>query len=289
MFAIEIERFVACREEGNKTKQKEKKKRKMQVGEVRVADDEDFRKLKELCEQSDGWKLEYHKHNTHIWTKNNDLSEFKIFKVRSNFDVSADTLYDVLHDPDYRKVWDRAMIDSYDICALNPNNDIGYYAIRCPSPLKNRDFVTLRSWLATSKEYYIMNHSVNHVEYPPYKDYIRAISFLTGYLIVPKDTSSCTLTYVSQSDPKGRLPSWVVNKTTQILAPKVVNRMKQACKNYVAWKQKNRPFYRPWIFPEQSTLPRLQMLHIKDFSSQETREIVDESNLSEADFVEEEL
>lgn len=65
--------------------------------------------------------------------------------------------------------------------------------------------------------------------------------------------------------------------------------MKQACKNYVAWKQKNRPFYRPWIFPEQSTLPRLQMLHIKDFSSQETREIVDESNLSEADFVEEEL
>ena len=57
----------------------------MQVGEVRVADDEDFRKLKELCEQTDGWKLEYHKHNTFIWTKNNDLSEFKIFKVSNVF------------------------------------------------------------------------------------------------------------------------------------------------------------------------------------------------------------
>ena len=43
---------------------------------------------------------------------------------------------------------------------------------------------------------------------PVKKGVIRGVSFLTGYLIHPLGDQSCRLTYVSQSDPKGRkLPS----------------------------------------------------------------------------------
>ena len=56
----------------------------MQVGEVRVADDTDFNKLKDLCCCHDGWKQEYNKSGTTVWTKTNDVSDFKMIKVQYN-------------------------------------------------------------------------------------------------------------------------------------------------------------------------------------------------------------
>ena len=55
----------------------------MEVGEVRVAEDSDFQKLKSLCADDEGWRLEYEnqKHATTVWTKSNQLSEFKMIKV----------------------------------------------------------------------------------------------------------------------------------------------------------------------------------------------------------------
>lgn len=46
-------------------------------------------------------------------------------------DVAANTLYDVLHDPHYRKSWDPYILEGFDICRISPNSDIGYYASEC--------------------------------------------------------------------------------------------------------------------------------------------------------------
>lgn len=159
-------------------------------------------------------------------------------------DVSAETLYDVLHDIEYRKKWDTNVIETFDIGKLTVNADVGYYSCeklgkggtwmggiklrevpllhtndgrggggvsfllchpclqdgqgpwsnwggggtlwgcsepggecfaspltgvffsllagKCPKPLKNRDVITLRSWLPMGNDYIIMNYSVKH-------------------------------------------------------------------------------------------------------------------------------
>lgn len=43
-------------------------------------------------------------------------------------DVPAATMYDVIHDGQYRKEWDTNMMESYDIARLTDNADVGYYS-----------------------------------------------------------------------------------------------------------------------------------------------------------------
>jgi len=96
---------------------------------ARIADDGDFEQLKNLIDNDNGWKLEIIKPDTKVWTRAIDGCNFKMVKIRAIFtDVTSDILYDVLHDPDYRKEWDTHMLASEEIGCINVNNDVGYYA-----------------------------------------------------------------------------------------------------------------------------------------------------------------
>ncbi|CAB3362284.1 Hypothetical predicted protein [Cloeon dipterum] len=193
----------------------------MELGLIKIAEDSDFQHFRRIIDNHDDWELNYARDDTKVWTKCVPGIDFKMVKLVTVFDdVSPNVMYDVLHDPEYRRVWDKHMIEAHDIGYLNPNNDIGYYAMSCPVPLKNRDFVLQRSWLDMGTEQIIMNHSVNHKDYSEKPNYVRGISYITGYLIRPKGNSGCFVGYASQTDPKGTLPSWMVNKVTTIFAPK---------------------------------------------------------------------
>ncbi|CAD5118481.1 DgyrCDS7180 [Dimorphilus gyrociliatus] len=260
----------------------------MEVGEVRIAEDEDFNKVRQMCTCHDGWTKEYCKNNITVWSKDNDVSDFKVIKLKAHLDkISATMLYDTLHDSKYRKLWDRNMIEGYEICCLNPNNDISYYSISTPSPLKNRDFVLLRSWLDIGREIFIINHSVNHASVPTKKNFVRGLSFITGYYIVPDgkpEEKGCTLNYVTQSDPKGKLPTWVVNKLSKFVAPKIVKRLTKAALAYPKWKAEHEPHFKPWHNPEQmSYLPKLNLSDIGSINDTLKASGVDESNVAESD------
>jgi hypothetical protein len=53
----------------------------MDVGVVKVAEDKDFELLKSLIDNNEGWKLDYTKGKTNVWTKSALNTDFKMVKV----------------------------------------------------------------------------------------------------------------------------------------------------------------------------------------------------------------
>ncbi|XP_030650346.1 START domain containing 14 [Chanos chanos] len=254
-----------------------------------LPDESSFSDFRRQCLTTENWYSKYNKNGMEVWvevppampSQGNKNTVNRVHKIKCRMDikdVSAATMYDVLHDSQYRKQWDPTMLESFDIARLSHNADVGYYSWICPKPLKNRDVVTLRSWQVSEDEYIIINFSVKHPKYPPRKDLVRAISILTGYLVKSTGPNSCSFTYLSQADPKGSLPKWVVNKASQVLAPKVLKSVHKAGQNYPQWKNQNSPDHKPWLYPLQSDLPMMNPAELA-IQRGDSLENVDESSM----------
>lgn len=247
----------------------------LEVNRVKVLEDADFEHVRNLCENHAGWHCAYDKKSIKVWTKQMSKSSFHMIKARSLMDdVPASTAYDVLHDTMYRSVWDKYMLSTIDIGPINPNNDICYYAVGAMPPFRSRDFVMQRSWIDFGNEKFICSHSVCHEKYPPMKGYIRGTVFLTAYLI-REVGNGCQITFVTHSDPKGKLPAWLTNRLTKVVGPRVIKKLHKACINYPKWKSQNQPHYKPWLYPEQQI--NLERINLSDCRPQNyEEEVVDE-------------
>ncbi|KAG7268792.1 hypothetical protein CRUP_018347 [Coryphaenoides rupestris] len=274
-----------------------------------LPDDAVFSQFRNLCSSADNWYNKYDKNGMQVWVEvapvvsdaQKNAAKIHMIKCRMTIkDVSAATMYDVIHDGVYRSNWDPTMVESFDVARLSANADFGYYAWACPRPMKRRDVVTLRAWQVTDDDYVIVNFSVKHSKYPPRNDRVRAISIMTGYLIKATGPNSCTFTYLSKADPKGK----TLNKMTtcrhcvkctskmgcqQSIAkswllrtpPQVMKCVHKAGKNYPQWKRENSPDQKPWLFPEQNTLPMMDPAELS-LQRADSLENVDESSLVDA-------
>ncbi|OCT96294.1 hypothetical protein XELAEV_18013970mg [Xenopus laevis] len=218
---------------------------------VQIPDDRDFQNFRSECYSDAGWTMTYSKSGVTVWIQILE-EERALHKIRCKMEckeVSAEVLYDVLHDIEYRKKWDSNVIETFDIGKLTVNADIGYYACKLG-------------------------------KYPPRKDLVRAVSIQTGYLIQSGGPKSSTLIYLAQVDPRGSLPKWVVNKSSQFLAPKAMKKMYKACVKYPDWKKKHNPHHKPWLYPEQSNLPTISLADVT-IQHADSLENIDESSATE--------
>ena len=68
-----------------------------------------------------------------------------------------------------------------------------------------------------------------------------------------------------------------------------MSRMHKACRSYDSWKAKHNPQVKPWLFPEQITLPRLNYEEILSMQAATSAESIDESDILEEDMKDDEM
>lgn len=137
--------------------------------------------------------------------RNRNLYEYRC--VGGYPDIPANILSHVYLDLEYRRVWDRNMIE---FTLLRP--DTYWYLIKFPWPLSNRDYIyeIVRRRVPipgasgdTEMAYVIIGDSVHDIERPPDKGIVRIDNYLQKIVIVPsedKKGSNVLLDYFD--DPK---------------------------------------------------------------------------------------
>jgi hypothetical protein len=63
-----------------------------------------------------------------------------------------------------------------------------------------------------------------------------------------------------------------------------MSKIRKACLGYASWKAKHQPQLKPWLYPEQLTLPRLDLKDIQSMKEQLEAAAADETSLKEDEF-----
>lgn len=83
-------------EEHNDELKKQTNLQGVEVNVVKIYDDNNFSHAKHLCCDNFDWDQVYRKKSTIVWVKPDPLSGFDMIKARTEYDFSAELLYDVL-------------------------------------------------------------------------------------------------------------------------------------------------------------------------------------------------
>jgi len=183
--------------------------------EYKPATKQEFDDFVSSCDNDEGWNVCYENKDgtVKVWDQTSDKSAINIVKLYAVFkEIEAIVLYDVLHDPEYRTVWDENMVEGYNIEQIDATNDVGYYSAKAPLGVANRDFVNERSWrVKDDKEYIIMNHSVIHPN-APRKERICKSQFYQNWIHGPCSRRWRLYTYLFDPNRSKRLDSYLVNQ-----------------------------------------------------------------------------
>jgi len=226
------------------------------------APEEEYDKVEAMIHETEGWELYKTTETCTVHMKKTSGSDILCLKLVSDTlfkDITPEVLFDVLEDPDYRHVWDESCIECTTLVRIDNRNEVNYYSARCPNPLSNRDWcnrfgATIRTVEGeTSKKYILFNRSVKYPPCPPKKNFERAISFVTAYVVEPihspdkPDFTGSRISYLTHNDWNGWIPSGIVNMVMKSMIPSVLDKLQQACVSYPAWKAEHKPDYKPWL------------------------------------------
>jgi hypothetical protein len=146
-----------------------------------------------------------------VFRKSMPGSDIVAFKGAGIVDASLETIFWVLCDAEHEEQWVEMLIDNYILENMTPFDRVQYQNFDLPWPLSDRDFV-YRAVATTDKQgrLHLVLNSVGHPKTPETKG-VRAEIMRSGFVLTPRPDGKTFVEVSIFSDPKGILPTWVIN------------------------------------------------------------------------------
>ncbi|VAW56454.1 hypothetical protein MNBD_GAMMA07-515 [hydrothermal vent metagenome] len=173
------------------------------------------------------------------WTliKNENDIQVYIFKIPNQSIVKAKTktiikssmkqVIDVLDDIDKRHEWVPFLKHSKALSVYENNKRVEYSHFEAPWPASDRDFVYQIELIAKSPTHQIYKmHSVASNLMPVNNDKVRADLYESIYTLTEIDNQTTAVELIFYADPKGWLPTWIINIIQRVLPFKILKNLK---------------------------------------------------------------
>lgn len=167
--------------------------------------------------QEQPWEKVSESDGIEVWKREIPNSKIMAFKGRKIVDAPISKVTRVLADNDIesKKRWIDMVKDFKIVKEMTPFEGISYSSYDLPFPVADRDFILhgLRTMDNVKNEIRFELHSVEHPDYPESASIgVRAQLFSSTFVLVPKEEGFKTeVTVEIQTDPKGSIPTWLVN------------------------------------------------------------------------------
>jgi hypothetical protein len=148
--------------------------------------------------------------------KSEEFPAWDIVKVRTTMKAPLQKLWDMIncHDVEKVRAWQPDLNGEKLVEAVGDDVNVFYMTVNCPFPVTNRAFCLVRANKTLDDGSLVhVSCSINHKDCPEDKNFVRAVSIVSGWILRPipgkDDEFSCVR--IIQADSKGMIPAFLVN------------------------------------------------------------------------------
>lgn len=148
----------------------------------------------------------------HIWRKSEDGSGNYKYKVYGTFtDIPARAFFAVQCDTEYRKKWDKLVVN-LDIVDKDDKNEVIHWHMHYPFPMNSRDYVFIRRCMVDPESgvMVLVSHATDHPKCPEQKGIVRVSQYESNMVISPHrsfDENGFDYLLTYYDDPHSSFPS----------------------------------------------------------------------------------
>lgn len=172
------------------------------------------------AEKQQEWRQLSDRDGILVWAREFPDSEIKAFKGQTVMPLKAESIASVLfsEDVELAKKW----VDLLDVVKVIERTSVDraliYTEYHLPFPLNNRSFVSelIREYSPDGSKIYMRTKSIEHPDYPlADAKGVRGVLHDSFFELEPLPDGGTRVTCQIFVDPKGNLPSWVINLVNQ--------------------------------------------------------------------------